>query len=586
MVTTGARGSQVLVGVGLADEAFLDVGLRHALGRVAELAHDQLGRVGVDDVVDLVHRALPHQQLDDVDGALRHAVGELLDGDHLGDDHLAHDLVARLHDAGLAQLLALAPAAQRGERALALRLVEGVVDGELDALAALLAGLDGALGGLGALLLGARFLLGSRARSRARAPPALGDLRLDAPRRLRRSWPSRRGAACPRSRGDGAGAGSARPRLGCDGGSSPARRLGRSAAAAPRGARARPPRPRRAPSPASSARRRASSSSVDRPPGRCMTSASSRSASAPASFVASSTSAAGAGDRALLLLLDDHRFERPWLKLCLTWPESTVRFRLSGLRGRHAASSRWFLSSRSCTSCVWFLRPAAARTAQACAQPVTPKAPASCTIRWLAPPSDAAACTTFGRPMAKLNSAPVNSRTMACRRPLLRPIKALNLRSSFATPSAAASAAWSSTAARPRSISSSTLAKPATSSPALLARLSASRQPLGHQPLDQVGQVGGHRDLLLQAPGEDLAAHRRGHGARGCIDPDAAARQAARQVRHDRAVGPSTKRMSSSGGFCARETAHRRSGPSAAASLLARASCVLRPSPVLSAPAP
>ena len=72
---------------------------------MAELAHDQLRRVGVDDIVDLVHRALPHQQLDDVDGALRHAVGGL-DGDHLGDDHLAHDLVARLHDAGLAQLLA------------------------------------------------------------------------------------------------------------------------------------------------------------------------------------------------------------------------------------------------------------------------------------------------------------------------------------------------------------------------------------------------------------------------------------------------------------------------------------------------
>ena len=37
------------------------------------------------------------------------------------------------------QLLALALAAQRGQRALALRLVEGVVDRELDALAALVA---------------------------------------------------------------------------------------------------------------------------------------------------------------------------------------------------------------------------------------------------------------------------------------------------------------------------------------------------------------------------------------------------------------------------------------------------------------
>ena len=143
-----------------ADEAFLDVGLRHALGRVAELVHDQLGRVGVDHVVDLVHRALRHQELDDVDGALGHAVGELLDGDHLGDDHLAHDLVARLQTPAMAQLLALALAAQRGERALALRLVEGVVDGELDALAPVVGALDGALERLGALLLAARIVLG------------------------------------------------------------------------------------------------------------------------------------------------------------------------------------------------------------------------------------------------------------------------------------------------------------------------------------------------------------------------------------------------------------------------------------------
>ena len=26
-------------------------------------------------------------------------------------------------------------------------------------------------------------------------------------------------------------------------------------------------------------------------------------------------------------------FERPWLKFCRTWPDSTVRFKLNGLRG-------------------------------------------------------------------------------------------------------------------------------------------------------------------------------------------------------------------------------------------------------------
>ena len=77
----------------LADEAGFDVGFRNALRRMAELGHDQLGGVGVDHVVDLVHLALPHQQLDDIDGALAHAVGEFLNGDRFGNDHLAHDFL-------------------------------------------------------------------------------------------------------------------------------------------------------------------------------------------------------------------------------------------------------------------------------------------------------------------------------------------------------------------------------------------------------------------------------------------------------------------------------------------------------------
>ena len=150
----------VLVDIGGSGEAFLDVGLRHALGRVAELAHDQLGRVGVDHVVDLVHRALVHQEPDDVDGALGHAVGEFLDGDDLRNDDFAHDLVARLLNAGLLELLALTLAAQRCQRALALRLVEGVVDRELAALAAFLAHPGRALGDFGALLLAAAVVVG------------------------------------------------------------------------------------------------------------------------------------------------------------------------------------------------------------------------------------------------------------------------------------------------------------------------------------------------------------------------------------------------------------------------------------------
>ena len=150
----------VFVGIGGAGEAFLDVGFRYALGRVAELAHDDLGRVGVDHIVDLVHRALVHQKPDDVDGALGHAVGEFLNGDDLRNDDVAHDLVARLLNAGLLEFFALALAAQRCQRALALRLVESVVDRELAALATFLADASRALGDLGALFLAAAVVFG------------------------------------------------------------------------------------------------------------------------------------------------------------------------------------------------------------------------------------------------------------------------------------------------------------------------------------------------------------------------------------------------------------------------------------------
>ena len=57
---------------------------------------DQLGRVGVDDVAGLQDLALLHEVLDHVDRALGHALRQFLDGDGLGQDHFAHDLLARL----------------------------------------------------------------------------------------------------------------------------------------------------------------------------------------------------------------------------------------------------------------------------------------------------------------------------------------------------------------------------------------------------------------------------------------------------------------------------------------------------------
>jgi len=62
----------------------------------AEFLGDQLRGVGIDHVGDLVHRALLHQQPDDIDGALGHAIGEFLDVDGFRDNHFANQLFLRL----------------------------------------------------------------------------------------------------------------------------------------------------------------------------------------------------------------------------------------------------------------------------------------------------------------------------------------------------------------------------------------------------------------------------------------------------------------------------------------------------------
>src|SRR6185312_6911612 len=111
--------------------------------RVAEFLGHDLGGVGVDHVGDLLHYALLHQQADHVDRALSHAVGELLDGDGLGDHHLAGDLLLGLGLAVARHALHAAPIG--GERAAAL-VVAGQRGGHRQAAAvAVLAG-AGALG--------------------------------------------------------------------------------------------------------------------------------------------------------------------------------------------------------------------------------------------------------------------------------------------------------------------------------------------------------------------------------------------------------------------------------------------------------
>ena len=121
MVTTGGRGRRSSGWSGDVEQAFLDVGLGDAAHGVAEFGGDQLGRVGVDHVAGLHDLALLHEELDDVDGALRHALRQFLDGDRLRQDHFAHDLLARLLVHGALELLLAA--AHRRQRARARILV-------------------------------------------------------------------------------------------------------------------------------------------------------------------------------------------------------------------------------------------------------------------------------------------------------------------------------------------------------------------------------------------------------------------------------------------------------------------------------
>src|SRR5829696_8640060 len=112
-----------LVDVRGVEEALLDVRFGDPLHGVAELLGDELRGIGVDRVGDLEQLALLHQEADHVDGALRHAVRELLDRDRLRDNDLAGELLLRLGGAVAGQ--ALHAAAERGERARALVLAAG-----------------------------------------------------------------------------------------------------------------------------------------------------------------------------------------------------------------------------------------------------------------------------------------------------------------------------------------------------------------------------------------------------------------------------------------------------------------------------
>ena len=156
------------------------------LTRVAEFGRDQFGGVGVDHVGDLVHLPLAHQQLDDVHAAFRHAVGEFLDGDRLGQDDFARQALLLLHHA----LEALGAAAEGGDRTRALLAVAGggAGDGQAAALLHLAAARRLDRGNGQFRRIGVRRRRGAAAPARRRARPR-------SPEAAAARRPSRAGAA-------------------------------------------------------------------------------------------------------------------------------------------------------------------------------------------------------------------------------------------------------------------------------------------------------------------------------------------------------------------------------------------------------
>ena len=130
---------QRFIGVDIGFRLDVDVAFADALDVVAEFGDEQLGRVLIDHLVDGDRHAHLEQRFDQIGGALGHAVGELADGDRLGNDHVA-DLLGRGSGLHVGALFLLARALQRGEAAGAgvAVLAERPADRELAALAAML----------------------------------------------------------------------------------------------------------------------------------------------------------------------------------------------------------------------------------------------------------------------------------------------------------------------------------------------------------------------------------------------------------------------------------------------------------------
>ena len=298
--------------------------------------------------VSVTGHAHLEQGFDQVGAALGHAVGEFLDGDRLGHDDVA-DLLGRRAGFHVVALFLLAGAAQRGERAGAavVLVAERAGDGELAALAMVVAAAAARTGRLGALGRG-RMAAGRRAVRSSSSSAGGGGVGLGraAAARLRFLLRRSRGAssaALPRPC-DSLRRGGARPRS--------ARRLAVLLAAARFLERGEP----RFLGLAQQLRLKllaAGDVVLRRRLARLR-------ARAPRAWArASGASAAGLGRLAggaspgrprmrRFLTSTTTVFERPWLKLCLTLPVSTVRLRPSGGRVPSFGFSVW--------SAILFLR--------------------------------------------------------------------------------------------------------------------------------------------------------------------------------------------------------------------------------------
>ena len=107
---------QLFFGICLASQPFDHIGFRHALDLMAHFLGDELCGISIDQIIDRVHLALFHQELDDVHGALGHAVGEFLNSDRLWNDDFAAHLLGRTLEALCLLLEAFGTTTERGDR--------------------------------------------------------------------------------------------------------------------------------------------------------------------------------------------------------------------------------------------------------------------------------------------------------------------------------------------------------------------------------------------------------------------------------------------------------------------------------------